>query len=257
MAALLLLLASLHLAVGTASHILDDSESYHVAPYQLSKRDLEFNSYVPAYRLRGEPSCEELRTMWRLSKREARRATSTNQLPRTRPYRYGRLRAFAPSAAYGLRAHSFGAMKYDERHRHQYRMPHAGAFKKLRALIGGRRRGAFNDLRDEVGKERATNPEDTPQGQYDKLRGMLLNEKDEETSPQPLALSLRARDDGGRISTRRDPRVPLRSRYYREGFTGRLYPGDPKMSGSSEDRQLWESNHESIPYDAVSKLYPK
>ncbi|KAF2354607.1 hypothetical protein FHG87_014639 [Trinorchestia longiramus] len=252
-ALLLLLLACLGLVRGSKGQQQDHQDLLmnDVLLFSVTKRDLEFNQYVPAYRLRGEPSCEELRTMWRLSKREARRATSTNQLPRALPYRYGRLRAFAPPSGYGLRAHGFGAMKFDDRHRHGYRLPQTGAFNKLRSLIGTRRHGAFSELRDAVGKERTSAPEDNPRGQYDNLRGMLLKEYEEEQQTQtPVALSLRTRDNGARISSRRDSAVPIRDqRYQGEGFLHRLLPGNPKLGSDLSNQLLWTSSHDTISYN--------
>merc|ERR1719259_1195997 len=114
---------------------------------------MEFNSYVPAFRVRKQPTCEELRAMWRLSKREARRATSTNHLPRSRPI-YGRIRAFAPYRSFAPRIPSYGSMAFDDRNRKFIAPPQKGSFNKLRVLMGGRSRpGAMSELRQALDAE--------------------------------------------------------------------------------------------------------
>jgi len=221
----------------------DALEDYQEPAYHLSKRDLEFNQYVPAYRLRGEPSCEELRAMWRYSKREARRATSTNQLPRTRPYRYGRLRPFAAVGSYGPRVPVYGTVTYDNRKHHLYRPPSHNALSRLRAMIGPRRHGAFSELRSTLNKEREKG--ESPAGQYNNLRGMLLKEIQDEKQ------TLQNTRDGGTISQRRDPTMPLiPSQDRREGFTGALLPGNPKLAYYQQ-----QPHHQSSPISKPTSNY--
>ena len=223
----------------------DDASALATAPlFQISKRDLEFNQYVPAYRLRGEPSCEELRAMWRLSKREARRATSTNHLPRTRAYRYGRLRSFAPSSAYGSRAANYGTINYNDGHRHQYRLPQHGKFNKLRAMMGGRasRPGLFGEMRDIINKERA--PSETSRGKFDKLRGMVLKEYQNEDEA-PIVRTLRS--GGGGSSSARGAQYQLR------GFTGHLLPGDSRQVSAQDPEAA--SARSALHYDSVTYYY--
>ena len=230
----------------SAQDLLGFEDIQHAsAPFhQMSKRDLEFNQYVPAFRLRGEPSCEELRAMWRYSKREARRATSTNQIPRTRPYRYGRLRPFAP---YGPRNHIYGTMVLDNRHLQNYRDPfYKGAFNKLRAMVGPRRTGAFNDLRKLVGSERKEG--ETSTGQLKNLLNMRLKE---------VAAEENVRDNGVEqpsVSRRRDPTLPIHPfTFQKEGFTETLLPGNPKLAYYQQ--QLSEPDKSFS--DSVSKMKTK
>ncbi|XP_064122328.1 uncharacterized protein LOC135226573 isoform X3 [Macrobrachium nipponense] len=224
----------------------------------LSKRDLEFNQYVPGYRLRGEPSCEELRAMWRLSKREARRATSTNQLPRSRPYSYGRLMAFAPDPSAGPKGPVYGRIWKYPQPKSSSSIPTKGAFEKLRTLIGpGDRRGSYDALR----KMAVT----STKGSYDKLQQMINRERQEQQQQQqqqhPVALALRAEENSfqdtsqpgrssqsafrsGSHSMRRsqalmEPSVEMSPRSMRgsmhfsqQGFVGPLLPADSRPQTS-------------------------
>ena len=247
--ALLLALAILGWSREASAQLIDSELEGSSSSFQVHKRDLEFNQYVPAYRLRGEPSCEELRAMWRLSKREARRATSTNQLPRSRVFRYGRLRTFAPVNAYGSRTPSFGTLNYESGHRQHYRLPQKGAFSRLRTMMGGTSRpGAFGELRDTLAKERGSS--ETPRGSYDKVRGMILKEI-AETEEQPVVRTLRDGDQFG-VTRRRDPSVPVRSAQYQmRGFVDRLLPGDPQ----DDSAQIAAVQRATQPdYDAVSYI---
>jgi hypothetical protein len=120
----------------------------------------------------------------------------------------------------------------------------------------------MSELREAVAKERTAAPEDTPRGQYENLRSLLMKEYEEaqqQQQQQPGALSLRARDDGSQISSRRDSSMPLREpRYQEKGFTGLLLAGDPRLSAEGNNRQLWTPSLDTIPYDAVStNLFPR
>lgn len=202
----------------------------------VSKRDLEFNQYVPGYRLRGEPSCEELREMWRLSKREARRATTTNQLPRNRPYTYGRLVAFAPDPNARPTANVYGSTwHYPPAKSAPSNSPYKDRFEDLRRMLGmaGDRRGNYDKLQQKVAAMRG--PGRSSKGKYDELRRIVTLERQE---PRPVALSLSAPKEAFQRSskTRREPAAmsPRTMRgsthFSQQGFVGPLLPADSRGS---------------------------
>ncbi|XP_042234437.1 uncharacterized protein LOC121874368, partial [Homarus americanus] len=206
-----------------------DSDTLDAVDVGISKRDLEFNQYVPGYRLRGEPSCEELREMWRLSKREARRATSTNQLPRTRSYNYGRFRTFAPDPIARPSAPIYGSARH-----YQMGSPHKGSFEVLRAMLGpGDRRGKYDTVHRKL--KAARGPGRSSSGKYDELRRIMAVERQE---PLPVALSLRAARETLQPApkSRREPAVmsPRTMRgstqFSQQGFVGPLLPADSRVS---------------------------
>ncbi|CAL4067120.1 unnamed protein product [Meganyctiphanes norvegica] len=186
----------------------------------VSKRDLEFNQYVPGYRLRGEPSCEQLRTMWRMSKREARRATTTNQLPRSRPYVYGRPRymAFAPSIQAQPAAPVYGSMlNYPKSASSGSAVPQKDSFNKLRGMLGPRKY-SFTDVRTGLAGERG--PYDSgPAGKLEEVKQILYRERQAEAAAalRPVAQALRM-DMAPRYS--RGGMAP------EQGFVGALMPAD-------------------------------
>ena len=145
----------------------------------ISKRDLEFNQYVPSYRLRGEPTCDELRAMWRLSKREARRATTTNELPRSRPYSYGRMIQFAHQAP-SSRSSIFGSMHFWPSKQHYPATE--GSFTKLRAMLGpgAGPPGSYSRVRDLLRQETSNS-----RGKYGELRKMRNKERQQEALQNP------------------------------------------------------------------------
>ncbi|XP_063589182.1 uncharacterized protein LOC134766270 [Penaeus indicus] len=214
----------------------------------VSKRDLEFNQYVPGYRLRGEPSCEELRAMWRLSKREARRATSTNQLPRARPYTYGRLIAFAPDPNAGPSAPVYGRIwkgRYPPFAKSSSsQVPVKGSFEKLKIMLmdsGGSPRGQFDTLRSMMAMERG--PGVSSKGRLKELIGLSASERREQ---RPVALALRAVEESYKpsVMSRREPPPPppvdmsprtMRgsTHFSQQGFVGPLLPGDSRVSGGA------------------------
>lgn len=186
----------------------------------IGKRDLEFNQYVPGYRLRGEPSCEQLRTMWRMSKREARRATNTNQLPRSRPYVYGRPRymAFAPSIQAQPPSKTYGVMShYPKAQSSRTSVPQKGMFNKLQAMLGPRKY-SFTDVRTGLSSERG--PYDSgPAGKFEEVKQIWNQERQAEAAAavRPVAQALR---------------MDMAPRYSRggippeQGFVGALMPAD-------------------------------
>ncbi|XP_071521558.1 uncharacterized protein [Panulirus ornatus] len=229
------LLAAAILALVGLACAHPDGDTIDAVDVGVSKRDLEFNQYVPGYRMRGEPSCEELREMWRLSKREARRATSTNQLPRNRPYSYGRLVAFAPdpnarpsTTVYGSKWH------YPPAKPASSSSPHKDRFDDLRRMLSmGDRRGNYEKLQRKVAAMRG--PGRSSKGKYDELRRIVALERQE---PRPVALSLRAPKETFQRSskTRREPAAmsPRTMRgstqFSQQGFVGPLLPADSRGS---------------------------
>ena len=206
---------------------------------QIKKRDLEFNQYVPAYRLRGEPSCEELRAMWRLSKREARRATSTNNLPRSRPYSYGRLIAFAPSTRSRTYAYAeprnFASQKSPAGF-----SPVKGSFNRLRAMlgVGAGRPGSYQKVEAMVGARRL--PGETSKGKFNELRDMVVKNHLSKNSPENLMVgSPSVRSSDVYQPVRRTPsaaRFQIEQRQSQspsEGFVGPLLAANPAIQTSA------------------------
>nr|XP_053655684.1 uncharacterized protein LOC128704602 [Cherax quadricarinatus] len=220
------IVAAAMLALLGLTYAYPDSDALDTVEVGLSKRDLEFNQYVPGYRLRGEPSCEALRAMWRQSKREARRATSTNQLPRTRSYNYGRLSAFAPDPKARPNKHAYG-------HVLNYPVPQrASPFDTLRAILGpGDRRGMYEKVHRKLAAVRG--PGRSSKGRYDELRRIMTVEQQE---PRPLALSLRAaQETQPSAKSRRDPAglypraLGGSTQFSQQGFMGPLLPADSRQ----------------------------
>lgn len=195
----------------------------------VAKRDLEFNQYVPAYRLRGEPSCEELRAMWRLSKREARRATSTNQLPRSRPYSYGRLIAFAPSPH--QRPFVYGEPRNFAHHHSFSPGVVKGSFNRLQAMLGmgAGRPGSFQRVRNMVASQRL--PGESPKGKLEELQRMVLGGKKAKIQGEVGEVSPSLRSSEVYQPVRRTPTGSLAGPQqegtdsnHDEGFIGPLLP---------------------------------
>lgn len=210
-----------------------DSDTLDAAvDVNVNKRDLEFNQYVPGYRLRGEPSCEELREMWRLSKREARRATSTNQLPRNQPV-YGRLIASFPDNHRSSK-YVYGSPRYGPSGKKPSGPPQKGSFDILKAILpSGDRRGKYEALYRMVASARG--PNRSSKGKYDELR---RKEARERMQPQPVALSLRAAKDPFQPSPkprREPPAISPRimrgsTQFSQQAFTGPLLPADSRLT---------------------------
>ncbi|KAF0313844.1 hypothetical protein FJT64_015655 [Amphibalanus amphitrite] len=86
LSALLLLLATL-LSAARAQHDTDQSQPPPEKRQRERNQFVPYNSYAPR-----EPSCEQLRAMWKLSKRQHRNAVRTNAVPRYQePYLLGRV----------------------------------------------------------------------------------------------------------------------------------------------------------------------
>ncbi|RXG73118.1 hypothetical protein Avbf_01255 [Armadillidium vulgare] len=210
----------------------------------ISKRDLEFNQYVPAYRLRGEPSCEELRAMWRLSKREARRATSTNSLPRSRPYSYGRIFAFAPNGH--QRQFVYGEPRNFASHKSVSFSPIKGSFDRLRGMLGMGvgRPGSFQKVRTLVASQRL--PGESSKGKMEELRGIVLGNakstpQDEEESPTPLRSAEIYQPVRRTPSVRYDLQSDASDS--KEGFIGPLMPGYGAPLPSDWRARAWRLQH--------------
>ncbi|XP_045608981.2 uncharacterized protein [Procambarus clarkii] len=227
------LVAAVMLAVvGLACAHPDTDDLHDLGLSVVAKRDLEFNQYVPGYRLRGEPSCEELREMWRLSKREARRATSTNQLPRTRSYNnYGRHRTFGPDSNGRSKSSIYGSII-------PYPSPsqaRPSPFENLRAILGsGNRQGKYDAVHRKLTAMRG--PGRSSKGRYDELRRMMAAERQE---PRPVALALRASPQEAHQpspKSRREPpamypRTMAGSTHFsHQGFVGPLLPADSRLT---------------------------
>ncbi|XP_050696665.1 uncharacterized protein LOC126985564 isoform X2 [Eriocheir sinensis] len=224
------LLAAALLALAGLACAHPDTDATDALDVGVSKRDLEFNQYVPGYRRRGEPSCEELREMWRLSKREARRATTTNQLPRrTQHPTYGRLIPFAPEAK------PYSMAIYGTQRPYLPAKGHSPSpFDKVRSLLGpGDRRNRFNQLRRMVAATRG--PNQSSKGSMDNLIRIMASEGPD---PRPVALALRATKDVyplGHKPRGEPPAMSPRSmrggsvQYSQQGFVGPLLPADSRL----------------------------
>lgn len=224
------LLAAALLALAGLACAHPDTDGTDALDVGVSKRDLEFNQYVPGYRRRGEPSCEELREMWRLSKREARRATTTNQLPRrTQHTTYGRLIPFAPEAKPHSMAIYGTPWDYPPAKGH---MP--SPYENLRTMLGsGDRRNKFNQLRRMVAAGRG--PNQSSKGSMENLIRIMASER---SDTRPVALALRATKDMyplGPKPRREPPTMSPRSmrggamQYSEQGFVGPLLPADSRL----------------------------
>lgn len=224
------LLAAALLALAGLACAHPDTDVTDALDVGISKRDLEFNQYVPGYRRRGEPSCEELREMWRLSKREARRATTTNQLPRrTQHATYGRLIPFAPEAKPRSLAIYGTPWDYPPANGHR-----KSPYDNLRTMLGpGDRRNKFNQLRMMVAAGRG--PNQSSKGSMENLIRIMASER---SDTRPVALALRTTKDMyplGSKPRREPPTMSPRSmrggsmQYSEQGFVGPLLPADSRL----------------------------